>query len=200
MAAPIDFYFDFSSPYGYLAGELIDDLAARYGREVRWRPILLGITFKLTGNAPLTQQPLKGEYSIRDFQRSARYYKVPFQYPKQFPISSVAASRMFLWLQEQDPAAAKRYARAVYKAYFVDGRDISMAETAAAIAGECGLDSAAALAANSDPRIKDLFKTAVEAATARGVFGSPFIFVDDEPFWGVDRFPQIEAWLSRGPF
>ena len=71
MPQPIEFYFDFSSPYGYLASEKIEDLAARHNRKVRWRPILLGVIFKQTGGAPLTTLPLKGEYSLHDFRRSA---------------------------------------------------------------------------------------------------------------------------------
>ncbi|MBI4741684.1 MAG: DsbA family protein, partial [Betaproteobacteria bacterium] len=72
MSEPLDFTFDFSSPYGYLASEKIDALAGKYGRKVRWHPILLGVVFKATGATPLTQAPLKGEYSLHDFSRSAR--------------------------------------------------------------------------------------------------------------------------------
>ena len=76
MAAPIDFYFDFSSPYGYLAAQKIDALAAKHGRTVDWHPLLLGVVFKETGMAPLTMVPLKGEYSKRDFARSARFHGI----------------------------------------------------------------------------------------------------------------------------
>ena len=72
MAAPIDFYFDFSTPYGYLAAERIDALAAKHGRSVTWRPMQLGDAFKLTGGQPLPSIPMKGEYATRDFLRSAR--------------------------------------------------------------------------------------------------------------------------------
>jgi 2-hydroxychromene-2-carboxylate isomerase len=76
MAAPIDFYFDFSSPYGYLAAQKIEALAAKHGREVDWHPVLLGVIFKETGSAPLTMVPLKGDYSRRDFERSARFHGI----------------------------------------------------------------------------------------------------------------------------
>ncbi|MBI2225012.1 MAG: DsbA family protein, partial [Betaproteobacteria bacterium] len=73
MANPIDFYFDYSSPYGYFAAMKIDDLAARHGRSVNWKPILLGAVFKVTGGKPLPSLPLKGDYAKRDMARSARF-------------------------------------------------------------------------------------------------------------------------------
>ena len=82
MNAPIDFYFDFSSPYGYLAAQKIEALAAKYGRAVNWRPMLLGVAFKVTGGSPLPSVPLKGDYSKRDFLRSARFHGVPFREPR----------------------------------------------------------------------------------------------------------------------
>ena len=199
--APIDFYFDFSSPYGYFAAQKIDALAAKHGRTVDWRPILLGAIFRATGGAPLTQVPLKGPYSQRDFARSARFHGLPdFHTPAVFPIASQAPARIVLWAKARDPADGARVAKALYHAYFVDGRDISQADAAAAVAGEAGFDAAAARAAVDDPAIKDALKREVEAALAAGVFGSPFIVVDGEPFWGLDRFDQIDCWLTKGGF
>src|SRR6185295_1903183 len=100
MASPIDFYFDFSSPYGYLATERIDDIAARHGRTVDWHPMLLGVVFKQTGMQPLTQIPLKGDYAARDFVRTARMLSVPFRMPATFPIPSQAPARVMLWLRD----------------------------------------------------------------------------------------------------
>ena len=102
MAAPIDFYFDFSSPYGYLASCRIDEVAARHDRKVNWRPFLLGVAFKLTGSGPLTSQGPKGDYALHDFARTARLLGVPFAMPEGFPFASVAAARAFYWLLDQD--------------------------------------------------------------------------------------------------
>lgn len=198
--APVDFYFDFSSPYGYLAAEKIDALAARHGRTVDWHPMLLGIIFRQTGAQPLTDVPVKGPYSKRDFARSARFHDVTFAMPPVFPIAAQAPSRVMLWAKGQDPATGVRVARALYRAFFVEGRDISKPEIAAAVAAECGLDAAAARAAIDDPAIKDALKSEVERAVAAGVFGSPFFVIDGEPFWGVDRFEQMERWLAQGGF
>lgn len=201
MKAPIDFWFDFSSPYGFLAAQLIDDLAVRHGRTVRWRPVLLGVLFKETGAQPLTQVPLKGDYSRHDFERSARFHGVNgFAMPPKFPIPTQAAARIVLALRERDPGLSVRVAKALYDAYFRQGRDISGPDVAADVAGEAGADRAAMRAAVDDPAVKEALKREVEAALAAKVFGSPFIVVDSEPFWGLDRFPQIERWLAQGGF
>ncbi|HEY2816449.1 MAG TPA: 2-hydroxychromene-2-carboxylate isomerase [Casimicrobiaceae bacterium] len=201
MKAPIDFYFDFSSPYGYLASHKIDALAEKHGRRVDWRPMLLGVAFKQTGAAPLTKIPLKGDYSKRDFQRSARYHGIDdFRMPSPFPIATQAAARVMLWAKASDPALAVRVAKALYRGYFFDGRDISNADVAADIAAELGADRTAARASVDDPAMKDALKREVDGAIARGVFGSPFVFIDGEPFWGFDRFDQIDRWLATGGF
>jgi 2-hydroxychromene-2-carboxylate isomerase len=199
MHLPIDFYFDFSSPYGYLASEKIEALAAKHDRAVNWRPVLLGVIFKQTGAAPLTQIPLKGDYSRRDMERSARFHGVAgFRMPSKFPIPSQAAARIVLWAQQRDGVLAARIVHALYRAFFVEDRDISDPDTAVAVAATCGVDAALARAAIDEPAIKDALKRANEDAIAKGVFGSPFIVVDREPFWGLDRLDQVERWLATG--
>ena len=198
MANPIDFYFDFSSPYGYFASSRIDELAAKYGREVVWRPVLLGAVFKITGQQPLPTIPLKGSYAKHDLVRSARLFGVPFKIPTRFPIAGQAPSRAFYWLNDKDPASARKLARALYHAYFAEDRDISSPEVTANVAAKLGVDRAALLAALADPAVKERLKTEVDAAIERGVFGSPYVVIDGEPFWGSDRIDQIEKWLATG--
>ncbi len=200
MANPVDFYFDYSSPYGYIAAMKIDDLAAKHGRGVDWKPILLGAVFKVTGAQPLPTLPLKGDYAKRDITRSARFHGIAIRYPSKFPIASQAPARAFYWLNDRDPGLARQLAKTLYQAYFVDDRDISSPDATADVAATLGLERDEVLAAISDPAIKERLKSEVDAAIKRGVFGSPFIVIDGEPFWGVDRFDQIERWLTQGPF
>ena len=200
MPAAIDFYFDYSSPYGYFAAMKVDDVAARHGRSVNWRPILLGAVFKVTGGQPLPTLPLKGPYALRDILRSARFYGIEYRHPSKFPIATQAPARAFYWVNERDPALAKQLAQALYRAYFVDDRDISSPETTADVAATLGPKRADMLAALNDPAVKDKLKNEVDAAIKLGVFGSPYIVVDGEPFWGIDRFDQLERWLAQGPF
>jgi 2-hydroxychromene-2-carboxylate isomerase len=198
MSAPIDFYFDYSSPYGYLASTRIEALAARHGREVIWRPILLGAVFKVTGGQPLPTVPLKGDYARRDMLRCARYYGIPLRIPSKFPVATQAPARATYWLWDRDPAKAKALASTLFHAYFVDDRDISSPEVTAEVAAGVGLDSEALRAALQEPAVKERLRAETDAALARGVFGSPFFIVDGEPFWGVDRMDQLERWLETG--
>ncbi len=200
MAGAIDFYFDFTSPYGYIASEHIDALAAKHRRKVDWHPILLGFIFKQTGQVAPMQVPLKGEYSLYDMKRSARYHQVALNFPAEFPKMTLTAARGFYWLKDQDPALAHSFAQRVYRAYFVDNRDVGSTDVIMEIAAEVGIDRAAfAAALQSDP-VKDRFKTENDRAIARGVFGSPYFIVDNEPFWGADRMMHLEHWLKTGGF
>jgi len=199
MSAQIDFYFDFSSPYGYLASEKIEALAAKHGRGVDWHPIMLGVIFKQTGAAPLTMIPLKGDYSRHDMARSARLYGVTdFRMPSKFPIPSQAPARIVLWQKQRDAALAVKVIHALYRAFFAVDLDISAPENAVAVAATCGVDAVAARAAIDDPAVKEALKQENDRAVARGVFGSPFVIVDGEPFWGMDRLDQVERWLATG--
>ena len=199
MASAIDFYFDFSSPYGYFGAMRIEQLAQKHGRKVNWHPVLLGVVFKTTGGAPLPTIPLKGEYSLRDFERSARFHQIPFKLPGVFPISSQVAARAVLWARQQaGEAKAVELAKAIYRAYFVDGVNISEVAEVARIGSAVGIDAAVLTEAVGSPAIKDALRTEVEQAMARGVFGSPFMIVDGEPFWGFDRFEQLDVFLKNG--
>ena len=200
MPSPIQFHFDFSSPYGYLGAEKIEALAQRHGRAVDWHPMLLGVAFKTTGSQPLTTIPLKGDYTKHDVPRSARFYGVPLNMPAKFPIATQAPARIVLWQRERDPGGCGALVKALYRAYFVANRDISDPDIAADVAVEAGASRDGARAAIDDGALKDALRNEVEAAIAKGVFGSPFVFVDGEPFWGIDRFAQIERWLSEGGF
>jgi 2-hydroxychromene-2-carboxylate isomerase len=198
MANPIDFYFDFSSPYGYLASTKIDELAVKHGRAVTWRPILLGAVFKITGGQPLATIPLKNSYSAHDMARSARLMNVPFKLPTKFPVAGQAPSRAFYWVGDKDPALAKKLAQALYHAYFAEDRDISNPEVTSNVAAKLGLDKGEVSQALNDPAVKERLRIEVDAAIERGVFGSPYIVIDGEPFWGSDRLDQVERWLATG--
>ena len=199
MAGDLDFYFDFSSPYGYFAAMRIDALAAKYQRKVNWTPILLGAVFKISGSMPLTMIPLKGEYALHDFLRSARFHGIPFRQPAAFPIATQSAARAMVWLQQAVGAEpAITFAKAAYQAYFVDGIDIGDPANLQHLAEKQGLDAPAMLEGLNSAPIKEQLKNNVERALQHKVFGSPYVIVDGEPFWGFDRFDQLEAFLMNG--
>ncbi|MCZ8122957.1 MAG: 2-hydroxychromene-2-carboxylate isomerase [Tagaea sp.] len=198
MANPIEFYFDFSSPYAYLAATRIDDLASHYGRTVKWRPMLLGAAMKETGQRPLLEIPIKGEYTKHDVARFARLLNLKFRMPAVFPFAAVSPSRAFYWLDARDPSLAKRFAKAVFRQAFTDGRDVTSLDFVCDLAQGMGVDREALKAGITSPEGKERLRAEVEAAVNRGVFGSPFIYVDGEPFWGADRLAQVEEWLVTG--
>jgi 2-hydroxychromene-2-carboxylate isomerase len=198
MALPIDFYFDFSSPYGYFASYRVDEMAARHGRTVNWRPILLGAIFKITGQQPLPTIPLKGSYAKHDLARSARLFGVPFKLPAKFPIAGQAPSRAYYWIADRDAALARATAQALYRAYFADDRDISNPEVTVNVAAKLGTSRDELLQAINDAAVKERLRNEVDAAIERGVFGSPYLVIDGEPFWGADRLEQAEKWLATG--
>jgi len=198
MPAPLEFYFDFSSPYGFLASLRIDELAKRYGRSVDWKPILLGAVFKISGQQPLLEIPLKGDYTKHDLARFARLWGVAIGMPPVFPFSSVAASRAFYWLHQRDPAKARAFAKAAYAAAWQGQKDLGKSDTVAELVVALGDSREDVLAGMVEPATKDTLRATVDAAIAKGVFGSPFIIVDKEGFWGADRLWQVEEWLERG--
>jgi 2-hydroxychromene-2-carboxylate isomerase len=197
MADPIDFYFDFSSPYGYLAAVQIEAIAAKHRRAVAWRPHLLGVAFKLTNARPLVDMPIKSDYFKHDWDRFARMLGVPLKLPSPFPFLAVNPSRAFFWLQARDPALAVRFAKAAYHASFGEARDISGADACADIAATLGVDKAEVKAGIGAPGTKEKLRVEVDAALARNVFGSPFVIVDGEAFWGADRLNQVDRWLEK---
>jgi 2-hydroxychromene-2-carboxylate isomerase len=198
VAEPITFYFDFSSPYGYLAAEQIAPIAARHRREVLWRPILLGAIFKTSGGKPLAEFALKWSYAQHELARSARRHTIPFVVPTPFPFLTLAASRAFYWLETTDPKRAAPFARAVFRGAFAEGRDMSLPIAVAGAAALIGIDDSALMEAIDDQRWKDRLRAETDQALARGVFGSPFFLIDGEPFWGVERLSEIDAWLGTG--
>ncbi len=198
VAEPVDFYFEFASPYGYLASLRIDAIAASYDREVAWRPIMLGAALKATGSQPNVSVPLKGEYLRRDVPRFARLLDVPLAMPAAMPMNSLAASRAYWWLADRDQDLAKGLAQAVLHAHWGEGRDLGPPEAVAEVGETLGLPRGELLAAVQDPAIKARLKEETDRSIERGVFGSPFFFVDGEPFWGVDRLNQVERWMRTG--
>lgn len=203
----VEIYFDFSCPYAYIASTRIEDVCARAGAELVWRPMLLGGVFRAlegaTGDGPMARMgPAKARHNRLDFQRWAEHWDVPLTLPAAHPMRTVRALRVLLAVPETCwPAAI----HALYRAYWQQGRDMTAPGTVAAALGEAGLDQATiarALAANDDAGIKDALRRRTDEAVARGVFGAPAMFVHvpgrSEPimFWGQDRLHLVEAVLA----
>ncbi len=198
-SAPIEFYFDLISPYGYFASTQIEALAARHGRTVDWKPVLLGITvMKIMGMKPLMETPLKKDYIAHDKPRMAQILGVPFREHGLSGHSSITAMRAFVWLKARDRTLAVNFARRIYARLWVRGLDITSTEAVVEEAGALGVDGAELRAALDSAELKQALKAAVDEAVAKGVFGTPYFIVDGEPIFGVDRLWMLEQWLKDG--
>ena len=196
---PIDFYFDFASPYGYFTSEKIDALATKHGRKVIWRPILLFAALRALGLPPPLEHPVKLEYMTADFVRSATFLNIDYSLPPGFPALTQHAARAFYLLHSKAPDAAIPFAQAVLRGYFRDRRDISNIDVIVQMVGE----QTAILGSSADVRdllksdeAKAMLQAAVTDAVEKKVFGSPFVVMDGEGFFGVDRLPQLAARLA----
>jgi 2-hydroxychromene-2-carboxylate isomerase len=199
-AAPLHFYFDFISPFGYFASLRIDALAARFGRRVVWHPMLVGVSvMKVMGLKPLLETPLKGPYTRNDVMRHARLHGVVIgREPGTPPMNPLTCGRAFAWAKRYQPDQAKDLARAMFQAYWQDGVDLSQASALAGIKLPPLIDAAQLIAATQGAEAAQLLRDEVDASLKAGVFGSPTVVVDGEMFWGVDKFEQIQTWLESG--
>ena len=200
MAAPLHFYFDFTSPYGYFASLQIEALAARRGRTLDWRPMLLGVAvLKVMGLKPLLDTPLKGDYVRRDVLRHARKHGVTLGRDLDAPIGNpLPAARAFCWLREHHPDHQAAVAHAIYDAFWREGRDLSTPEAVSQVTLPAGVPAAALAAGAASPEAAAALRAAVDASLAAGIFGSPTVVADGEPFWGFDRLADLDEWLARG--
>lgn len=196
MAAPIRFYFDFASPYAWFAVPGIGRLAAAHGRELTWRPVLMWAVLKEQGIAPPADSSAKWAYLMADMVRSAAFHAVPYRHPRQLPLSSHRAARLFYAIERHDPAKAVGYARDVFSAFFTGERDITDDGVLAEIAARHDLSATTALEGMEGGYGRERLAHAISRAVEDGVCGSPFFILDGEPFFGADRLPQIEWRLT----
>jgi 2-hydroxychromene-2-carboxylate isomerase len=192
----LELWFDYASPFAYLASTQVEGLAARTGARLVWKPILLGGLFKAIGTpiVPLFAQPeAKRRHTLVDLERWAKHWGVPFRFPSRFPMNTVTALRMALGAGE----ALGPFSHAVYRAAWAEDRDISDGAVLAALATSAGLDGPALLARTQDPAVKQELAARTGEAARLGLCGVPSFIVGDEIFWGQDRLLFVEQALRR---
>lgn len=196
----IEFFFDCSSPWTYLAFVRVGGVVARTGAAIEWRPILVGGVFNAVNREVYERRanpdPRKSSYSAKDLQDWARLAGIRIGQPPVFPVRAVAAMRSVLAAAEQ--GALERFARATFEAYWGDLKDISRQEVLDGISLRADLDPAAIRERSAAPDIKERLRANTEEVIARGGFGSPTMFVNgDDMYFGNDRLPLVEAALMR---
>ncbi|MFG1360711.1 2-hydroxychromene-2-carboxylate isomerase [Xanthobacter pseudotagetidis] len=186
--ASLDFFYEFASPYSYLAAMRIAAVAEGAGVAVRWRPFLLGPIFQAQGyvDSPFNTLPLKRAHMWRDMERLTRIAHLPpLTRPEPFPAHALLAARVAAWL---DDASRPAFSRAVFFAEFAQGRDISDRETVRQVLAGLGHFCDDIIADAEAPANKERLRAETEAAKSLGVFGAPsFVTADGELFWGNDR-------------
>jgi 2-hydroxychromene-2-carboxylate isomerase len=197
----IEFFFDCSSPWTYLAFHNVQPLAAELGAGIRWRPILVGGVFNSVNPSVYAMRdnpvPAKWAYHSKDLQDWARQAGLRIQFPPGvFPLNSVKAMRGCIMLEPQGKLVP--FARAVFEAYWGDDRDISKDEVLAGACTRAGVDAPAFFAGIARQEIKDQLKANTDELIRRGGFGSPTLFVNgDDMYFGNDRLPLVRAALLR---
>ena len=194
MTRTLEFYYDYGSPYSYLADTQVETIAKRAGAALARKPMLLGGIFKATGNAsPMTVEQ-KSKWSTFDLPMWAKHYGVPFQRNPFFPVNTLALMRGAA--AAQIDGSFERYHPAIYRAMWVDGRNLNDIGEVAKVLAAAGLDAQKFGNRIQDQDVKDRLKTTTEQAVARGVFGAPTSFVGDMMFFGNDRLPFVEMALK----
>jgi 2-hydroxychromene-2-carboxylate isomerase len=199
--ARVEFFYDYSSPWTYLAFTRIEELCCAHDAELVWRPILVGGIFN-TVNPSVYQfreqpVPAKARYLAKDLYDWARFQHVPMKFPPTvFPVNSVKALRGALVALKH--GCVSRYSARVFQAYFGEDRDISQDAVLRAIVEEVGLDASTFFTAIASPAYKDRIRSNTDECVQRGGFGSPTIFIGDDMYFGNDRLVLVEAALVGG--
>jgi 2-hydroxychromene-2-carboxylate isomerase len=196
MNKTLEFFFDLGSPTTYLAYTQLPGICAETGSQLAYQPILLGGIFKATGNASPITIAAKGRYMLQDLARYAKRYGVPLKFNPHFPINTLTLMRAVTGIQLRQPERFIDFIDCLFRALWVDGRNLGDPAVVAAVLAEHGFDPAQVLELAQDEAVKDALKHKTEEAIARGVFGAPSLFVGQQLFFGQDRLDFVREALS----
>jgi 2-hydroxychromene-2-carboxylate isomerase len=199
MTPTVEFLFDVGSPAAYLAWTQLPQICRESGAVIDHQPMLLGGVFQATGNQSPAMVAAKGRYMMADLGRFAARYGVAFAENPFFPIHTLTLMRAATGLQMHQPQRFVPFVDAVFRAIWVDGKNMNEAQAVAAVWQSAGFDPAALLALAGEQPVKDRLKTITAEAVARGVFGAPTFFVDGQMHWGQDRLDFVKQALERKP-
>ncbi len=194
MVKNIDFYFDFGSPTAYLAFTQLQLIEKRSGANLVFHPILLGGIFKATGNSPPAAIPAKGKYMMRDLQRYAEKYQVPYERNPFFPVNTLSLMRGAV--SYQNNGDFERYVNVIFHNMWVEPKNLNDEDVLKKMLIENNFEYNDFLKRTSDQRIKDQLISNTEKVVQKGAFGAPTIFIGEEMFFGQDRMDFIEEYIN----
>lgn len=193
----IEFYFDFGSPYSYIAYHQLKKYQNEYNIEIIYHPILLGAVFKATNNTSPAMIPQKAKYIFKDLNDSAKYWSIPFKFNPNFPINTFFLMRGAVGFQEKYPEQFDHYVATVFKAMFEQPVNLNDEAVVKSTLESNGFSYESYQNLINDSEIKDLAKIKTQHAVERGLFGAPTFFINNEMFWGQDRLHFIEQQLKE---
>lgn len=201
MTKRLEFFYDVSSPWTYLAFVNVQTLAKEEGAEIVWRPFLVGGVFNTVNPTMYRMRenpvPARDAWVKQDLQAWARLAGLTIKFPpKVFPVNSVKALRGLLWAKTQGKDV--ELATAFFELYWAEDKDISQDDVVAEAARRASLDPVSLAKAITEPGVKEHLKANTDELIARGGFGSPTMFVRTEMFFGNDRLPLVREALRRG--
>ncbi|KAA5839311.1 2-hydroxychromene-2-carboxylate isomerase [Pseudomonas chlororaphis] len=196
MSKTVEFFFDLGSPTSYLAYTQLPKICVQTGSQLIYQPMLLGGVFKVTGNASPISIPAKGRYMLQDLARYAKRYEVPLAFNPHFPINTLLLMRAVTGMQLRHPQRFIAFIDCLFRALWVEKRNLNDPATVAAVLSEGGFDPQEVLALTNDEEVKNALKDKTEQALQRGVFGAPSMFVDNQLFFGQDRLDFVLEALS----
>lgn len=197
MTKTVEFYFDLGSPTTYLAHTQLAKICADTQSELIYIPMLLGGVFKATGNASPAMIPAKGRYMFQDLDRFAKRYGVQLRFNPHFPINTLILMRAVTGMQMHQPQRFAEFVDCLFRALWVEGRNLNDPQTIGAVLTENGFDPQEIIALTNDESVKAALKENTEAAIKRGVFGAPSMFIGDQLFFGQDRLDFVEEALRQ---
>ena len=196
MTKTVEFFFDLGSPATYLASTQLPRICQQTDSQLIYVPMLQGGVFKATGNASPVTIAAKGRYMFQDLARYAKRYGVPLKFNPHFPINTLTLMRAVTGMQLRHPERLEVFIDCLFRALWVEGRNMDDPQTVAAVLTEHGFDPAETLALTADEQVKTALKDNTERAVQRGVFGAPSMFVGDQLFFGQDRLDFVVEALS----
>ena len=194
MGKKVEFYYDFSSPYTYIASTRIEKICEDNGAGLEWKPFLLGGLFNDTGVKPAVEIDNKFAYIKQDTEDSARHYGAEFKFPAIFPLNSVKSMRGAFAASEKGKLA--EYNHEMFRLYWTGGRDLSKDDVLKEVVAGIGIDPEWFIARIAEQDIKDRLREETSKAAARGAFGAPTIFIGEKMFWGNDRLDYADDFLK----
>ncbi|MFI5323116.1 MAG: 2-hydroxychromene-2-carboxylate isomerase [Thermodesulfobacteriota bacterium] len=194
MAKKVEFYYDFTSPYTYIASTRVEKICDDNGAELEWKPFFMGGLFIETGVKAPIEIGNKFAYVKQDTKDLARHYGVDFKFPAVFPLNSVKSMRGAFAAAEKGKLT--EYTHEMFRIFWTEGWDLSKDDVLKKAVAGVGLDPEWFILRIVEQDIKDKLRHETSKTAARGAFGAPTIFIGDKMFWGNDRLDYVDEYLN----